>query len=314
MGKWNKGHVYRDRIAAADAGVSLINFYSRRYAHSTEGEWRERIRVGRVRVNGAIAPPETRLRNGDLLEWRRPPWQEPDAPDAFEVITLEDSFLIVGKPSGLPVLPGAGFMENTLLWRVRDQFGAACIPVHRLGRWTSGAVLFARTGPAARYLGRAMQAQRFVKIYLALAAGTDIPNSFQVNIPIGPVAYSPLGTLHAASAQGRPAHSRVEVLCRFPERNSSLVQVTITTGRPHQIRIHLAAAGYPLTGDPLYGPGGRPRDLGALPGDKGYCLHAWKLGFPHPAVGRDVLAECPPPEWAKQAAADPRACPRREPT
>jgi len=294
----NKGYVYRDRVCAADEGRGVLDFYSRRYPHSHREEWRARIAAGEVRLNGGPAGSEARLKAGDRLAWHRPPWEEPDAPGEFAALTEEDSFLVVDKPAGLPVLPGAGFMENTLLHRVRERFGPGCNPLHRLGRWTSGAVLFARTRDAARSLGRAMQARRFSKTYLALASGTDLPDRLHITIPIGPVVYPPLGTLHAACENGMPAESLVEVLHRQPDRNITLVRVRITTGRPHQIRIHLAAAGYPLMGDPLYGVEGRPRPGGALPGDPGYRLHAWKLGFPHPRTGKMVDVESPVPEWA----------------
>ncbi len=103
-----------------------------------------------------------------------------------------------------------------------------------------------------------------------------------------------LGSVHAACAGGKPSFSRVTVLER--REDTSLVEVEITTGRPHQIRIHLAAAGHPLAGDPLYGPGGLPRnETGALPGDSGYRLHARLLGFRRPGTGEDVEVEAPAP-------------------
>jgi len=300
MNKLNHGHIYQDRISAADAGARLLDFYTRHYPHSTAAEWWERIRAGQVLRNGVAVDPETRMQNGDKLEWHRPPWREPEAPNDFQVIRTEDSFLVANKPAGLPVLPGANFLENTLLFRVREFYGNACSPMHRLGRWTSGSVMFARTHHAAKTLGAALQAGRFVKIYLARVAGTNLAEAFVVRVPIGSVAYAPLGTLHAASETGRAAESHVEVIYRSEQRDESLAKVTILTGRPHQIRIHLAACGHPLAGDPLYGPGGLPKKGGALPGDPGYSLHAWKLRFPHPDTGARTEVECPPPAWARE--------------
>jgi 23S rRNA pseudouridine1911/1915/1917 synthase len=115
-----------------------------------------------------------------------------------------------------------------------------------------------------------------------------------ITTPIGPAPHPLLGSVHAASPQGKPSLSQVTVLER--RADSFLCDVRIATGRPHQIRIHLAAAGHPLTGDPLYGPGGLPGpDSRALPGDPGYLLHAAELSFCHPADGRTVVLACEPP-------------------
>ncbi|MDY0296272.1 MAG: RluA family pseudouridine synthase [Acidobacteriota bacterium] len=296
----NNGFVYRNRIDAPDTGTTLLDFYRIRYPHSTAAEWLERVRDGLVLCNGKSVNPDYRLRSGDQLEWRRTPWQEPGAPQGLDLLLDEAALLVIHKPAGLPVLPGAGFLQNTALFKVRKRFGPDCFPVHRLGRWTSGALVFARNRESARNLGTSMQAGRFEKVYLALAAGSDLPDHFTVRVPIGPVAYDPLGTVFAASSTGRPAESRVDVLRRCEAMNQSLVRIRILTGRPHQIRIHMAAAGYPLAGDPLYAPGGLPREGRALPGDPGYCLHAWKLAFPHPVSRDRVEVECPLPEWAGQ--------------
>jgi 23S rRNA pseudouridine1911/1915/1917 synthase len=296
----NRGYSYPDRIAPADEGLTVAAFYSSRYPHSTEAEWRRRIEAGQVLRNGLQASPDETLVRGDALLYHRLPWDEPAAPTDFGTLFEDDDVLVLAKPSGLPVLPGGFFLENTLLHRVRERYGPACSPLHRLGRGTSGAILFTRNRPSARALAKAMFERRILKIYLALASGTSMPDAFTVDAPIGPVPHTLPPTVNAFHPGGRPSTSR------FPDRGASLLEVTIPTGRPHQIRIHLAFAGFPLVGDPLYQVGGRPRTDGvddewaATPGATGYLLHSWKIGFPHPTRGEDVEVVCPPP-----AALDP---------
>jgi len=116
--------------------------------------------------------------------------------------------------------------------------------------------------------------------------------------PIGEVEHPLLGTVHAAAIGGRAATSHVRVLERRGEGEdrSALVEVEIETGRPHQIRIHLAHAGHPLVGDPLFGLGGVPiPGTRALPGDPGYRLHAERLELDHPLDGARLVIECAPP-------------------
>ena len=148
--------------------------------------------------------------------------------------------------------------------------------------------------------------RRILKVYLALASGTGMPEAFTVDAPIGPVRHALPATVNAYSPDGRPSTSHVRVVRRSPDKNEALVEVTIPTGRPHQIRIHLAFAGYPLVGDPLYQKGGMPRADGVedewttTPGATGYLLHSLKIRFPHPTKGVDVEVVSPPP-----AALDP---------
>ena len=302
----NNGYDYPDRITASDAGLPALAFYARRYRHSTEAEWADKIKRGQVSLNGRPASPDAVLAPGDLLVYHRLPWDEPDAPADFGVLLEDEDVLVLAKPSGLPVLPGGSFLETTLLYLVRRRFGAAASPLHRLGRGTSGAILFTRNYPSARSLAKAMFEHRILKVYLAMASGTSMPDAFTVEAPIGPVPHRLPATVNAYRPGGRPSTSCVRVLRRYADRNASLVEVTIPTGRPHQIRIHLSYAGFPLVGDPLYQVGGIPRadgvddDRGTTPGATGYLLHSWKIRFPHPSRGEDVEVACPPP-----AALDP---------
>lgn len=290
----NQGFVHREQVGAEGSGVSLVAHLADRHPQAGPELWRTRIEEGLVQLEGISALPEAVLRAGQWITWARPPWVEPEVPLATAVLYEDEDLLAVAKPSGLPTLPGGGeFLEHTLLALVRRRAPEAS-PMHRLGRGTSGVVLFAPTPDARKPLQEAFQARRTRKVYLALCQGHPELDAFEIDAPIGAVPYAPLGTLHAACPGGRPSFSRVEVLER--REGHALVAVEILTGRPHQIRIHMAFAGHPLVGDPLYGPGGLPiPGTQALPGDPGYLLHAHRLELEHPRSGAWLTLRCQPP-------------------
>ena len=289
----NQGFTYREKLGGEAVGLTVLEYLSRQYRHSSATEWRCRIDDGRVCVDGTPVDISKLLRPGQTLTWHRPPWREPDAPTCYALLYEDRHLLGVGKPRGLPSLPGGGFLEKTLLYQVRRRYPEAS-PLHRLGRGTSGIMLFARTGLARTELTEAWQKTDVIRIYRALVQGTPEESAFTVDEPIGPVPHPLLGKVHALTQSGKPARSHVRVL--ETREDTSLVQVQIVTGRPHQIRIHLAAAGLPLVGDRLYPPGGVPHeDTNVLPGDLGYWLHASELRFRHPDSGATVALECTPP-------------------
>jgi 23S rRNA pseudouridine1911/1915/1917 synthase len=288
----NAGFEYREEVGPAAAGRTVLAWLATRYRHSTEAAWRDRLAAGEVRLDGEVALAMDVLRPGQSLVWRRPPWEEPQAPLAFAVLHRDEHLLAVAKPRGLPSVPNGGFLEHTLLFRVRRHHPEA-VPMHRLGRGTSGLVLFARTEAARRRVAAEWRAGRVEKTYRALVMGVLSADSLTIDSPIGLVPHPRLGRVHAASPAGRPAVSHVRVLAR--RGDATLVEVAIPTGRPHQIRIHLAVAGHPLVGDPLYVEGGLPGPRPALPGEGGYRLHAHRLALAHPDGGRRLLLECSPP-------------------
>lgn len=304
--KRNDGFRYRDRVDDGAAGETVLDFYASRYRHSGRDAWRLRIETGAVRIDGERADPGRRLHRGESLTYDREAWEEPGVPGGFGVLYEDRHLLAIDKPSGLPVLPGGQHLEHTLLAMVRKRFDAECAPapLHRLGRATSGIVLFARTARVREKMTAAFAARRVNKIYRALVQGVGLPAEQTIEIPIGPVPYPPTGTLHAASpvaAGGKPSMSVCRLLHEDHEADESLVEMRIVTGRAHQIRIHAAAIGHPLVGDPLYVAGGGPAPplvggRGALPGDCGYFLHAWRIGFAHPATGEAMEITSPPPE------------------
>ena len=125
---------------------------------------------------------------------------------------------------------------------------------------------------------------------------SDLPDRLTVEQPIDKIPHPFLGHIYSATPTGKYSRSDIQVLQRTP--HSTLVEVSILTGRPHQIRIHLAAAGFPLVGDPLYGVGGMPKsslETQAVPGDCGYHLHAFRLGFTHPRTEDAIEVHCPAP-------------------
>lgn len=301
----NHGFEYRSRIAPGDDGERLLDHLARRWPHSSRAAWAERIENGLVRLDALRVDAKVVLRRGQSLTWTRPPWEEPEAPATFEVLHEDAELLAVAKPAGLPTLPGAGFHRRTLLHLVRELAPEAA-PLHRLGRFTSGVVVFGRTRAARARLARQWAACAVEKRYRALASGIPATERFLVTTPIGPVAHAALGTVHGACAAGKPAASAVTVVERRP--GAFLCDVRIATGRPHQVRIHLAAAGHPLQGDPLYAAGGvPPKGTRALPGDPGYLLHASAIGFAHPRTGEPVRIDCrvPPPLLTPAEATSP---------
>lgn len=292
-GYLNQGCSYREQINPNAAGRTVLEYLSHQFPHSTAAEWQDNINAGLVLLDNRPAEPDSRLTPGALLVWQRPPWIEPPAPRNFGICHEDADLLVVTKPAGLPTLPGAGFHASTLL-RLVQQYCPQAAPLHRLGRWTSGLVLCAKTATARNGLMRQWSARQVVKQYLALATGTLAEHQLTITTPIGPVDHPLLGSVHGASPDGKPAHSVVSLLEQRPDR--FLCAVLISTGRPHQIRIHLAAAGHPLVGDPLYGSGGLPLPrCTALPGDPGYHLHAAQLGFLHPVTNEAMTLHSPPP-------------------
>lgn len=298
MSHLNSGSEYGEELGAAAAGCNIVEYLARRYPSAGRDEWRKRIISGRILLDGISANPDAVLQPGQKLIWRRPPWEEPDVPLAFAVLYEDEYLLAAAKPAGLPTMPGGGlFMENTLLALVRRRYPEAN-PLHRLGRGTSGVVLFARAPEIFAKVSQAWSRGDVEKIYRALAVGAPAADEFDIDVPIGRIPHPLMKTVHAAVSRGdgtgKPARSHVRVLERRGER--ALLEVRIFTGRPHQIRIHLAAAGHPLAGDPLYGAGGIPRaDSQALPGDIGYFLHSALLSFFHPMTKKRVEITCFPP-------------------
>ncbi len=288
----NEGYGYRHVLGPTAKGHTVHSYLVSAFAHSSPEEWRNRVEDGEVLVNEERAYPDQPVRPGEILLWNRPPWIEEETPQTYGLRYEDANLLVIDKPSGLPTVPGGGFYRNTLVSFVRLHFPSAR-PLHRLGRATSGLVVFALDPHSAAEMHRRWPS--IEKQYQALASSVAQEDRFDIRTPIGPRDHERLGRVWAASPTGKAARTVARVLQRRP--NSTVFELDLHTGRPHQIRIHLASIGHPLVGDPLYADGGLPRiDRPGLPGDGGYCLHAKRLRFAHPLSGEPLEVVSPPPE------------------
>ncbi|MDC0713263.1 RluA family pseudouridine synthase [Stigmatella sp. ncwal1] len=279
----NAGYAYREQLGVRARGQSTLSYLVATHRHSPELVWRERLARGEVLLEDLPATGEELLKPGQRLVWNRPPWEEKETPRDYTLVYEDEAILAVDKPSGLPTMPGGGFLMNTLLHLMRERFPEVS-PLHRLGRGTSGLVLFARTHDAAAKLSKAWRDREVEKRYRALSSHVAPQDAYDITAPIGEAVHPGLGLLPMALPSGKASRSLARVLQR--RAASTLFEVDIQTGRSQQIRIHLAFIGHPLEGDPVYTVGGVPRaeQPGRL-GDTGYLLHAERLCFVHPLTG-----------------------------
>src|SRR5579871_4180155 len=180
----NRGYAYTTIIGSKYHGQTLLSHLASLYPHSTPQAWQQKLNNGEVTLNGVTASGSEAVGLGQTLVWNRPPWIEPGAPLHFEVLLEDTHLLAVNKPSGLPTLPGGGFLENTLLHLVQKRTTNAN-PVHRLGRATSGIVLFARTPQAASDLSAQWNTPGIRKTYRALSQNIAQRDAYEILTPIG---------------------------------------------------------------------------------------------------------------------------------
>ncbi|MEP7063459.1 MAG: RluA family pseudouridine synthase [Betaproteobacteria bacterium] len=254
------------------------------------------IEAGDITVDGAIRAPRHRLNGGETLTIVEHPPVADDthAPQAIDLVIVheDDALLVVDKPPGLVVHPGAGNPDGTLLNALLHHAPALATVaragiVHRLDKDTSGLMVVAKTSAAQTALVRALARRAVKREYLAIAYG-DIEQSLTVEAPIG--RHPSARTTMAVVAGGRDARTHVTPLERYTI--ATLAQCTLDTGRTHQIRVHLAAIRHPLIGDPVYGP---RRQVPGLPPIARQALHAFRLALTHPVTAKALRWRSEPP-------------------
>ncbi|MFM8973110.1 MAG: RluA family pseudouridine synthase [Actinomycetota bacterium] len=244
-----------------------------------------------VEIDGRPVIKSRRLEEGEVIDVLAEP--EPVGPPQPEDIPIlerwiDDDVIVISKPPGLVVHPGAGNPDGTLanaLLHHHPELAGVGEParpgiVHRLDRDTSGLMLVARTDRAYAALVAALADHEVERRYFALVWGVPEAPRGVIDAPIGRSIRVP--TRMAVRQGGRPARTHYEVVESYADPEVSLLECTLETGRTHQIRVHVAAIGHPVVGDVAYG-GNRP----SLPMDRPF-LHAAALGFDHPVTGDRV--------------------------
>ncbi len=301
------------------AGQRLDNFLMRHLKGVPKTHVYRIIRSGEVRVNKGRASADSRVETGDSV--RLPPVRISDrviektqamadavargAPAREFVVLLEDdSLLVIDKPAGVAVHGGSGVsfgvIEQLRMARPQAKFLEL---VHRLDRDTSGILLIAKKRSALKHLQDQFRERETGKTYLAMVSGQWPANKKVLDKPLHkyllPDGERRVKVVSKDDPDGMPSVTLVKVRDTNAS-GSSLLEVTIKTGRTHQIRVHLASEGFPILGDDKYGNFELNKKLlrisGVAPALKRMFLHAWRLQFTHPATGQrlELLAELPP--------------------
>jgi 23S rRNA pseudouridine1911/1915/1917 synthase len=301
---------YQIAVEKAEAGLRLDRLLATRLLELSRSRLKNLIEAGRLSAGGeTIVEPSYRVKPGQRLTLVVPA-AVPARPRAQAIpldILYEDAALIViDKPPGLVVHPAPGNPDRTLVNALLAHCGVALTGiggerrpgiVHRLDKGTSGVMVAAKTQAAHAGLVASFAAREIERAYLAVVWGVPEPRAGEI---AGNIGRSPRNRKKMAvlARGGRPARTRYRVLEALADGQASLVECRLLSGRTHQIRVHMAASGHPLLGDPLYGRTGatRARRLpeaaqAALEALGRQALHARTLGFRHPVSGEALRFE-----------------------
>jgi 23S rRNA pseudouridine1911/1915/1917 synthase len=298
---------------AADAGQRLDRVLQRHLPELSRTRFKQLILAGAVTCEGAVQrDPAQRVQADQQFAITVPDPIDPvpaAQPMPLAIHFEDEHLLVLDKPAGLVVHPAPGNPEGTLVNALLAHCGASLAGiggvrrpgiVHRLDKDTSGLLVVAKTEPVHRALSRDFAGRRIERAYGAFVWGVPVPAAGEISGNIGRSSSNRKKMAVVAATRGKPAVTRYRVERRFGN-HAALIECRLLTGRTHQIRVHLAHAGHPLIGDPVYGTrGGRAvARLGpsgaAIAAFPRQALHARLLGFSHPATGEKLTFESPLP-------------------
>ena len=286
-------------VRLEEEGIMVKELITKRFDLS-RGLLRRMKRGGGVYLNGKRDYLTRRVRAGDQLKIvlydEETQMRPEDIP--LNIIYEDDYLLVVNKPAGMAVHPSGAYQEGTLANAVAYHWQSIGLKskvrlAHRIDKDTSGLVMIAKEPYTLEKILQQLSGGEFSREYLAVVAGRPRPGKAVITAPIG--RSMDHGVKRAVSPGGKDASTHYEILSTGGK--ASLLRIRLESGRTHQIRVHLAAVGHPLLGDPLYGE--------ELPSLQGQALHAWSLEFRHPRLGGRRRLSCPLPPallrlWKKQ--------------
>ena len=286
-------------VETSEAGLRLDRYLSARLPEHSRSHIQAVIKEGGVLHNGGPAKASETVRTGDAVAWTAPapkPCTTAEAEDIpLDILYEDENLIVLHKPAGMVVHPGAGNPSGTLVSALLHHCGNLSLIggverpgiVHRLDKETSGCLVVAKNDLAHRSLAEQFANREVKKTYLAVTVGAPRYRTGKVEAPIARHRVHRQKMAVSEPGDGRDALTEYNVLASANGR--ALIECKPRTGRTHQIRVHLRHLGCPIVGDPLYGKRGAfTRHL----------LHAWKLEFRHPVSGETMRFEAkPPPEF-----------------
>ncbi|MGB0678413.1 MAG: RluA family pseudouridine synthase [Polyangiales bacterium] len=295
-------------------GWRLDHFIQRQIPRLSRSRAHAIVRACARHADGRRRRPGQRVQRGEVVLLVRQRFEEPAAPLAFAVYYEDDDILVVDKPAGLPVHPSATYHRHTLSYQLAQRYPAIRPQItHRLDRETSGLVVCAKHRDAERTLKRAFEARLVDKGYRAIIRGRLRPQAGEFDAPLKAQAQALLHMCMQVTTPDDPnglaASTAYRIEACAPAH--SLVALKPRTGRQHQLRVHLAAAGHAIVGDKLYGDRGAQVfvdyiDAGMTPallaelGHPRHALHAAEIAFLHPRHATPVHFTAPLPSDMQQ--------------